>query len=102
MLSDRRSTCGHLPPPATTCPTCPAELFVHKLEVEERNTPHFRRRVHRAESRDPGHVHLTDCYRALSLLSVFNEQLTLKAGYTRGGGSTCKSRGRGYLVCTRD
>ncbi|KAG2442541.1 hypothetical protein HXX76_002627 [Chlamydomonas incerta] len=61
------------------------ELFVHKLEVEERNTPHFSRRVHRAELQDPGHVHLVDCYRALSLLSVFNEQLTLKAGYTRGG-----------------
>ncbi|KAG2448310.1 hypothetical protein HYH02_006894 [Chlamydomonas schloesseri] len=61
------------------------ELFVHKLEVEERSTPHFSRRVHRAELQDPGHVHLVDCYRALSLLSVFNEQLTLKAGYTRGG-----------------
>ncbi|GFR41041.1 hypothetical protein Agub_g1474, partial [Astrephomene gubernaculifera] len=61
------------------------ELFLHRLDVEERGTPHFSRRVHRAERQDPGHVHLLDCYRALSLLSVLNEQLTLKAGYTRGG-----------------
>ncbi|PNH12416.1 hypothetical protein TSOC_000670, partial [Tetrabaena socialis] len=61
------------------------ELFVHHLEVDERNAPHFRRRIHRAELRDPGHVHLSECYRALSLVSVLNEQLTLKAGYTRGG-----------------
>ncbi|KXZ56745.1 hypothetical protein GPECTOR_1g671 [Gonium pectorale] len=61
------------------------ELFLHRLDVEERNTPHFARRVHHVEREDPGHVHLLDCYRALSLLSVLNEQLTLKAGYTRGG-----------------
>ncbi|EFJ52142.1 hypothetical protein VOLCADRAFT_103161 [Volvox carteri f. nagariensis] len=61
------------------------ELFLHRLDVEERGLPHFQRRVHRADRQDPGHVHLMDCYRALSLLSVFNEQLTLKAGYTRGG-----------------
>ncbi|GLC38965.1 hypothetical protein PLESTB_000466300 [Pleodorina starrii] len=61
------------------------ELFLHRLDVEERGTPHFQRRVHRADRQDPGHVHLMDCYRALSLLSVLNEQLTLKAGYTRGG-----------------
>ncbi|GLI69017.1 hypothetical protein VaNZ11_013556 [Volvox africanus] len=61
------------------------ELFLHRLDVEERGTPHYLRRVHRADQQDPGHVHLMDCYRALSLLSVYNEQLTLKAGYTRGG-----------------
>jgi hypothetical protein len=70
------------------------ELFLHRLDVEERGTPHFQRRIHRVDQRDPGHVHLMDCYRTLSLLSVFNEQLTLKAGYTRGGEKTGDARTR--------
>ncbi|GAX77572.1 hypothetical protein CEUSTIGMA_g5016.t1 [Chlamydomonas eustigma] len=37
------------------------------------------------QSRDPSNIHLRDCYRAISMLSVMNEQLTVKAGYTRGG-----------------
>lgn len=42
------------------------------------------RRLQRADP-SGGHTHLADCYRALSMLSVMNEQLTMKAGYTRGG-----------------
>lgn len=37
------------------------------------------------EQKDPGHVQLMACYRGLSRLSLLNEKLTVKAGYTRGG-----------------
>ena len=45
----------------------------------------FVRSLKKLKRKDPSTKHLADCYRAVSMLSVMNEQLTMKSGYTRGG-----------------
>jgi hypothetical protein len=45
----------------------------------------FHAMVNELEHQDPAYPHYRKCYRCLSRMSVLNEQLTLRAGYTKGG-----------------
>lgn len=62
------------------------DLLFNKVRLNSNPADHtFARLMTEFDKRDPGKKLLAKCYKNLSKLSVMNEQLTLKAGYTRGG-----------------
>jgi hypothetical protein len=62
-----------------------ANLLLADISLSGASQLSFAVALEKAEKTDPAATALRRCYRAFSRLSVLNERLGLRAGYTKGG-----------------
>lgn len=62
-----------------------AHLLLADMSLSGASRLSFAVALEKAEKEDPASAALRRCYRSFSRLSVLNERLGLRAGYTKGG-----------------
>lgn len=69
-----------------------ANLLLADMSLSGASQLSFAVALEKADKEDPAAAPLRRCYRCFSRLSVLNERLGLRAGYTKGGEAHCACR----------